>query len=346
MLDGTTVRLANTEANRQKYPPPKNVPKGCGFPLLKMVVLFCLASGAILAQATGNQFIHEVRLTEALRTFFTKGDILIADRAYGLFPMLAWLQSLGLDAIVRVPTGLRRVDFRKAKKRFRTGEGLFVWKKAGRASAFLPLTEWQALPDQILVRIIRVRVERAGFRSGQWTLVTTLLDEVLYPTHEIVAAYARRWRLEMCLDDLKTSLGMANLRCLAPEMVEKELLVFLITHNLLRWVMLQAAQEAKVNVERISFKGSLDRLRQWAQVLAQVSKSKRQAKKRAQLWQGLLRTLAADLVPERPGRSEPRAVKRRNKYPYLNCPRKLFRERPSRNKRRSRAIARKKAALN
>lgn len=346
VLDGTTVRLANTEANRQKYPPPKNVPKGCGFPLLKMVVLFCLASGAILAQATGNQFIHEVRLTEALRTFFTKGDILIADRAYGLFPMLAWLQSLGLDAIVRVPTGLRRVDFRKAKKRFRTGEGLFVWKKAGRASAFLPLTEWQALPDQILVRIIRVRVERAGFRSGQWTLVTTLLDEVLYPTHEIVAAYARRWRLEMCLDDLKTSLGMANLRCLAPEMVEKELLVFLITHNLLRWVMLQAAQEAKVNVERISFKGSLDRLRQWAQVLAQVSKSKRQAKKRAQLWQGLLRTLAADLVPERPGRSEPRAVKRRNKYPYLNCPRKLFRERPSRNKRRSRAIARKKAALN
>lgn len=345
VLDGTSVRLANSAANRKKFPPPKNVPAGCGFPLLKIVVLFCLASGALLAHATGNQFVHEVRLAEALRTYFTQGDILIADRAYGLFPVLAWLQSLGVDAIARVPTRLRRVDFRKAKKRFRPGEGLFVWKKANKASAFLPLTEWQALPDQILVRIIRVRVERSGFRSGQWTLATTLLDESLYPTHEIVAAYARRWRLEMCLDDLKTSLGMAHLRCLTPERVQKELLVFLITHNLLRWVMLQAAQEAEVNVERISFKGSLDRLRQWAQAFAQVGKSKRRAQKRAQLWQGLLRSLAADLVPERPGRKEPRAVKRRDKYPYLNCPRKRFRERFSRNKRRSWAIARKKAAL-
>ena len=345
VLDGSTVRLADTPANREAYPPPKNMPAGCGFPLLKIVVLFSLASGVLLARATGNQFMHEVRICEALRAFFVKGDIIVADRAYALFAVLSWLQSLGLDAIARVPTRLRRVDFRRAQKRYRTGEGLFIWQKPKKPCAFLPLAEWLGLSTEITVRVLRVQIQHSGFRSEHWTLVTTLLDPELYPAQEIIAAYARRWRLEMCLDDLKTTLGMENLRCRCPLMVQKELLVFFIAHNLLRWIMAQAAQSGEVALERISFKGSLDGFRQWTLALAQLGKSKRQTNKRAQLWAGLLQSLAADLVPERPGRREPRAVKKRSKYPHLDCPRKKFRDRLSRNQRRSRALARKRANL-
>jgi hypothetical protein len=149
----------------------------------------------------------------------------------------------------------------------------------------------------------------------------------------------------MCLDDLKTTLGMENLRCRCPEMVQKELLVFCIAHNLLRWVMAHAAHSGEVPLERLSFKGSLDSFRQWSQALAQIGKTKHQTKKRAQMWANFLQTLASDLVPDRPGRREPRAVKKRSKYPHLDCPRKKFRERLSRNKRRSRALARKRANL-
>jgi hypothetical protein len=343
VLDASNVRLADTAANRKDFPPPSSLAKGVGFPLLKVVVLFSLASGALLARATGNQWIHEVRICEALRAFFRQGDILVADRAYGLFAVLAWLQSLGLDVIARVPIRLRRVDFRQAQKRLRTGEGLFIWKKPKKACAFLPLAEWLGIPTEITVRILRVRIQESGFRTRYLTLVTTLLQTERYPAEEIIAAYARRWRLEMSLDDLKTSLGMENLRCRCPDMVQRELLVFLIAHNLLRWIMAEAAQSEKVNLERISFKGSLDAFRQWTQALAQLGKSKRNAKKRAKLWASLLQILAADLVPQRPGRREPRAVKKRSKYPHLRLPRKKFRDRPSRNKQRSRALARKRA---
>ncbi len=149
----------------------------------------------------------------------------------------------------------------------------------------------------------------------------------------------------MCLDDIKTSLGMEMLSCRSPEMVQKELLMFLIAHNFLRWLMLQASQQSQVALERISFKGAMDAFRQWSQALAQLGSKAGHKRKRAELWQKLLQTIAADAVPERPDRREPRAVKRRPKYQWLNKPRRKFKERPSRNERRRIARAKKKAAL-
>lgn len=198
-----------------------------------------------------------------------------------------------------------------------------VWKKGPQKPAYLTAEQWAALPEQITVRVLKVQVSRPGCRTQQLTLVTTLLDPSLYPAQEIAQAYLRRWRLELCLDDLKTTLGMESLRCLSPKMVQKELLAFMIAHNLLRGVMTQAARQHQVDLYRISFTGAMDGLRHFASAMAQA----KSAKKRQQLWEDLLRSLAEDLVPERPGRREPRAVKRRPKpYPRLNRPRHLFRE--------------------
>jgi hypothetical protein len=180
------------------------------------------------------------------------------------------------------------------------------------------------------VRLVRGSLYCKGFRVRQVTLVTTLLDPQLYPAREILQAYLRRWRLEMCLDDLKTTLEMEMLRGRTPEMVQREVYAHLIAHNLIRYTMAQAATQQTVNLERISFKGTLDALRQFTQAMSQA----RTKSKRRQLWTKLLETLAADLVPERPGRSEPRAVKRvKTKYPRLSAPRRQFRDRPKRNVR-------------
>jgi hypothetical protein len=185
------------------------------------------------------------------------------------------------------------------------------------------------LPEQITVRLLRFTATIRGFRSRHVTLVTTLLHAQLYPAQEIIALYARRWRLELCLRDLKTTLGMEQLRCKSPQMARKELLAYLIAHNLVRSLMAHAAATYEVNLERLSFKGTLDALRQYSGAITAA----RNLKMRQQLWDDLLLHVAQDFVPLRPHRQEPRALKRRPKqFPLLNRPRRKFREIPHRNK--------------
>jgi hypothetical protein len=178
--------------------------------------------------------------------------------------------------------------------------------------------------------MVRFTAACRGFRTQRITLVTTLLDAQLYPTAELVALYLRRWRIELCLRDVKTTLGLEQLRCQSPAMVRKELLAGLIAHNLIRCVLAEAAQVHAAQLERLSFKGAVDALRQHSAVIAQAP-TKRLKRK---LWQDLLRTLVRDVVPLRPGRTEPRAVKHRPKpFPLLNRPRRKFVELPHRNNR-------------
>ena len=223
VVDGSTTQLADTFKNQQRYPQPSTQKAGCGFPVLKLAVLFCLHSGAVLEVLLGSLHHHDLRLLRGLWERLAQGDILLGDRAY--------------------------------------------------------------------------------------------------PAHELAALYARRWRLELCLRDLKTTLGMDQLRCKSPDMAEKELLAYLVAHNLIRCVMAEAVAQHAVDLERISFKGTVDALRQFSAAIAQA----RHRKMRRQLWDDLLLNLARDLVPLRPGRREPRAVKRRPKpYPLLNQPRRQF----------------------
>jgi hypothetical protein len=343
-VDGSGVRLQDTPKNRLAFPSSKNQFSKVSFPILKLVTLFSLASGAIVARAVGSLAQSELRLLMELRSAIQPKDILGGDRHYGCFLLAAWLKTLQADLIARVATGARKVDFRKASKRLGPQDGWFHWCKPTKASPLLSAQEWAALPEQITVRILRQRVQKAGFRTREITLVTTLLDGELYPAAEIWEAYLKRWRLEMCLDDLKTTFRMEQLSCRSPDQVKKELLVFLTAHNFLRWMMAHAAQVGEVDLERLSFKGTLDTFRQWTAALVQVRGS-RHRRTRARIWRQFLETLVADLVPERPGRIEPRAVKKRSKYPVLNKPRRQYVERWSRNKRRRIATARKNASL-
>jgi hypothetical protein len=346
VVDGSGAHLADTPSNRAGFPPNKSQRPGGGFPYLRVVALFSAASGALLAKVTGSLRSSELSLFLAgLRSTLRPKDILLGDRAYGVYVVAALLQCGGVDLLARVSVRNRKVDFRRAHQRLGPLDALFIWSKPKTPSPMIALREWLGLPSQITVRVLRVRVVRAGFRTRQLTLVTTLLDAALYPAAQLQQAYARRWRMELCLDDLKTTLGMQSLRCLTPAMVEKELLLFLTAHNFLRWIMAQAAHGQNAPLERISFKGSLDAFRQWTQALAQLGHAKSKRPQRRRLWQRLLQTLGKDLVPDRPGRKEPRAVKKRSKYPHLNKSRHRYREPWSRNKRRRLARAKRKAFL-
>ena len=336
VVDGSALTLADTPKNRATYPPiePTDTPT---FPQLRLVVLFSLLSGTILAAAQGSLLISELALLHTLAAQLAAGDILVGDRGFGSFPVIVWLKVVRqVDFLGRTT---RRVDGRRRLRRLGPNDWLFLWKASPSCTSpwLSPLVQ-AILPRHMILRAVKGSCYQKGFRVRQVTVVTTLLDSQAYPAQEILQAYLRRWRLEMCLDDLKTSLQMESLRGRTPATLQRELYARLIAHNLIRCTMAQAASDHHVRLEQLSFKGSLDAVRHFAHAMARA----RCRARRQRLWKRLLQTLAGDLLPERPGRREPRAVKRRkNKYPRLDAPRHKFRDHLKRSDRRKMSRLRK-----
>lgn len=321
VVDATTVQLADTAENQQRYPQSPFQRPGCGFPIMKLLAFFSLASGSILKVASGSLHDHDLRLLRNLWEDLKRGEILLGDRLYGDYATLADAPTRGVDVVSRL-NAKRKVDFRKAKRLGRN-DGLFVWNKPKSCPPYLSSAQWEQIPERITVRIIRFQIASKGSRTRTVLLVTTLLDPKLYPLEDLAALYARRWRLELCFRDLKPQMGMDQLRCQTPEMAQKELFAYLVAHNLVRCIMAEASASYDVELERLSFKGTVDGLRQFMNAMAQATNRKN----RKQVWENLLRTIACDRVPLRPGRREPRAVKRRPKpYPRLIVPRRQFKD--------------------
>jgi hypothetical protein len=319
VVDGSTLLLADTPKNRKLYPQTARQKRGCGFPLFKFVVLFCLGSGAILDLVYGNKYQSERRLFARLWDHLKANDIVLSDRGFGDYPSAAGLQVRGIDLVARMHQS-RKVDFRKGQS-LGPQDGLFVWKKSVHPSAYISKRAWRKLPDTLTVRLVRFKVSKPGFRPEKITLVTTLLDAKVYTAQALAQLFLRRWRLELCLDDLKTTLRMEHLRTQSPDMVHRELAAFLLAHNLIRCLMAEAARTHSVELTRLSFKGTIDSVDAFSNAIAQA----RQPWRKRRLRTRLLEVIAADLVPLRTGRREPRVRKRRPKdYPLMNLPRAVY----------------------
>jgi hypothetical protein len=326
VVDCSSAKAPDTAANQKRFPQPSEQKPGCGFPVIRLLVLYSLNSGAVLNVVMSNLHQHEVRLLRELRKDLHQGDILLGDRAYGDFTTLATLPARGVDVVARL-NAKRKVDFRKGQ-RLGKNDALFLWKRNTTASALFTPEQWLKLPETIRVRIIRFRAVIRG-RARHITLVTTLLDPKPYPAELLAGLYARRWTLELCLRDIKTTLGMEMLRCKTPPMARKELMTYLLAHNLIRCLMADAVARHQVDLQRVSFKGTVDTFRQYTAAISAA----RSKKLRDQLWLDLLRNLAQDTVPLRPGRQEPRALKQRPKnFGWLTKPRQQFKGIAHRNR--------------
>jgi hypothetical protein len=327
VVDGTTTSLPDTPKNQRAYPQPGSQKPGCGFPLLKLVGVFSLSTGALLDYARGDKHQHELGLLRRLMHLFKAGDLVLADRGFSTYTLLALLLVRGVHSLFRLHQA-RPADLRKGQ-RLGKKDRLFIWDKPLLCPCYLPKAIWKAIPKQLSVRVLRFSLHVPGFRVQSVTLVTTLLDPQKYPAEELAFLYAERWRVELWFRDIKTSMGMEVLRCKTPKMVHKELEMFFIAYNLIRCLMAEASSRYDVGMGWLSFKGTVDSLRQFAAAIAQA----RSRKKQKQLLDKLLEVIARDRLPERSGRYEPRAVKRRPKpYPLLNRPRKHFKEIPHRNR--------------
>jgi hypothetical protein len=320
VADGTTATLPDTPALQKRYPQADGQKPGCGFPLMKLLGLFDLRSGAWLATTHSSRKFHDAPLWRRLFWRLRPGDTVIVDRAFCGYFDLARLIARGVQVVVRLHQA-RKSDFRRGT-RLGHRDHVVAWLKPQRPHWMSP-REYDAMPAQITVREVHHQIAQKAQRTRELILVTTLLSAKKHPKAQVAELYARRWRVELCFDDLKTTMHMEMLRTKSPAAVCRELLMHMIAYNLLRAVIARA----EVPAERASFKGTVDRLHTWSWPIW-LAPSQREARSRVD---DLLASIACDLVPERPGRREPRAVKRRPKpHALLNAPRHLYKEIPHR----------------
>jgi hypothetical protein len=206
-----------------------------------------------------------------------------------------------------------------------------VWNK--RAS--YTKSDLDSFPKEILLRQIKVQVDQPGIRTKSFHIVTTLLDPVEYPATEITQLYFQRWDVELYLRDIKTTMGMDILRCKTPEMIRKEILMHFIAYNCIRRLMDESTKRKGLRELRVSFKGSVQAIRKWEPHFIQINSNRDQ---QLGFLAALYDSIADCVVPERPGRREPRCLKRRPKpYQILTRPRDEFTEIPHRGRYRAEA---------
>jgi hypothetical protein len=319
VVDGTGVSMPDAEANQQVWPQQRNQKPGCGFPQATICACFNLHNGALLSYELGNKKSHELPLLRKQSDTFKANDIFLGDRLFCSYFDIFSMKERCIDSIIPLA---RRIPVCETEAVKKLGEDdlLIRWKKPVRSKASSYSQEdWEALPETLLLRQIKVNVNQAGFRVESFYIITTLLDAAQYPASEITETYFQRWDVELFFRDIKTTMGMDILRCKSPEMVRKEIMMHFIAYNCIRSLMIEAVKGKVVELHQISFKASLQALRQWEPHLNQTNISH---KKKNHLRQMLYEAIAGKIVPNRPGRCEPRAVKRRPKpFPLLTIPR-------------------------
>lgn len=327
--DGSTCSMADTPKLQAAFGQPTGQRPGCGFPVAHLMTLFHAATGCLMRIVTAPLRCHDMSQAHRVHDALEAGDVVVADRGFCSFAHLVMLEIIGVFAVFRLHQKTI-VSFRKGRAFVKPS----ARSKKGKRTKGVPSSRWVArlgqcdqiveyfkptarpawmtaeayaqLPDSIRVRELRYRVRQRGFRVKEVLLVTTLLDAKRYPATELATLYQQRWEIETNLRHLKQTLRMDVLRTKTVDGIHKELAMFAIVYNLIRLVMLQSADNQNVPVTRISFIDAQRRLRH-AVTGTPVRK--------------------LNVIPERPGRFEPRVRKRRPKnFSLMRQPRRQLKQ--------------------
>ncbi|MEK9142158.1 MAG: IS4 family transposase [Nitrospirota bacterium] len=310
LVDGTTVVMPDTPANQAAYPQPRSQKPGLGFPLCRLVGILCLGSGAVLNAAIGRyqgKGGDEQTLLRSILDTLERGDLLVGDACYATYVLLCTLRALGIDAVFE-PYGARqrRTDFR-CGQRLGPRDHLIRLHKPTSKPDWMTQAAYDQAPDTLMARELR---------TGGKTLVTTLLCPKKTHKSALKALYRSRWQVELDLRNITSTLGMERLSCQTPTMAIKEMWVHLLAYNLIRLMMAQAALLTDSLPRQLSFKHTLQLWIAWDHHGHDIDHDETRY--------GLFVLIAQQRVGHRPGRIEPRAIKRRPKpYPLLTKPRAI-----------------------
>jgi len=311
VADGTGLSMPDTAANQETWPQQRNQKLGCGFPQARLCACFDLQTGILSSYELGNKKSSEIPLLRRQWKHLHGGDIFLGDKGFCGYYDLSNLVDQGVDSVVTVA---RRKPVKAAQADHILGKNdrIIHWKKPVlNASASYTKAQWEDLPERLLIRQIKVTVA--------------------HPADDIADLYRQRWDVELSFRDIKTTMGMDILRCKTPDMVAKEIVMHMIVYNCIRQLMFESVERVGAELRRVSFKGSVQAIRQWE---PHLNLARSNTMQRQRLLETLYQLIAGLIVLERPGRREPRVVKRRPKnYQLMTAPRHIMQETPYRGNR-------------
>jgi len=322
LIDGFTFTMPDTVENQEEFPQQKNQRPGAGSPIARACAVLSLATAAIHDLNIGpyeGKETGESALLRGILDGLKEGDVAVFDRYFCSFMMLAILRRAGVHFCVRLHQR-RPGDFRQGQ-RLSKDDHLITWVRPPRPS-WMPEDLYAQMPEAMTLRELRFQVTVPGRRTESLTVVTSLTDPDTYPKEDIAALYGYRWNAELDIRDIKQTLGLDHVRCKTPNMVHRELWVTLLAYNLVRKLIATAAAVHTKQPRQLGFTLACQTvLSSWMLLATGACRSVRQ------LWHLALERIAANEVANRPGRIEPRMIKRRrDHYPLMHDPRRQLRE--------------------
>ena len=269
IVDGSTVSMPDTPANQEAFPQPKNQTPGVGFPLARLLLIVSLATGCVRRMALAPKVGKgqgEGSLLAGMLDEFNPNDLVMGDSLFSSYWLLASLSARGVHDVGDLSSH-RRADYRTGQRLGPT-DRLVIWHKPPKKPPGLSHDEWDALPETVTVRRMRVAVDRPGFRPKVLHLVTTLLDAQRYPKADVATRYRRRWQIERHLRTLKADGEMGIVRCKNPSMVRKEIAMHVLVFNAVRAVMVTAGIGVNRQPSRLSFTAAREAIEAFAPQLA------------------------------------------------------------------------------
>ena len=246
-IDGTCLDLPDTPANDSHFGRP-GVMKGerSAFPQARVVALAECGTHAMFAAVVGPYTNSEAAMSVDLLGRLAPGMLCLADR--GFYSFKAWenARGSGADLLWRVKKNLILEPVKDLP------DGSFL------ADVFDSSTD-RRRRHPVRVRVISYTIEDGRDPAGPYRLITTLLDHTEAPADQLAAAYSQRWEIETALDELKTHQRgpRAVLRSKSPELVTQEIWGHLCCHYAIRSLMLDAADHAGRDPDRVSFVAAL-----------------------------------------------------------------------------------------
>ena len=325
LIDGFTFTMPDTQKNQAEYPSPKTQKKGVGLPIARAAAIVSLATACVMDLAIGpysGKQTGETALLRELLPSLGSGELAVMDRYYCSFMMIALLRGQGVQVCTRMHHK-RHVDFRRGR-RLGKYDHVIVWTKPQRPT-WMDQATYNAIPDTLELREIRYQVVQKGHRPKTLTVVTTLTDPEAYSKEDIAELYGFRWNAELDILSIKQSLNLGHVRCKSPEMVGKEVWTTLLGYNLIRTTAAAAALLHDKQPRQISFTSTCQYvLASWMLFSCDLIA----ADTIEQRCREHLAHIANCEVANRPGRIEPRVLKRRRHgYKLMQEPRAVLKAR-------------------
>ncbi len=323
LIDGFTFTMPDTPDNQRAFPQQPNQRAGAGFPIARACVVLSLATAAICDMKIGRYQGKETGESALLRGILdclSAGDVAVFDRCFCSFMLLAILNLRGIHFCARLHQR-RPIDFRRGQ-RLGHDDHLITWTRPKRPD-WMPEELYATIPQTMTLRQVRFGVTVPGRRTECLTVVTSLTDAQAYPAEDIAELYGYRWNAELDIRDIKQTLGLDHVRCKSPHMISRELWVTVLAYNLVRKLIATAASVHDKQPRQLGFTLACQTvLSSWMLLATGLCRDAQE------LWRRALERIAANVVANRPGRIEPRVIKRsREHYPLMHDPRSELRRR-------------------